>query len=68
VPPRCPLAACLREMSEVRTGKRRRSGGDDKPGVAQGKKNVETFNILAQIAHYYPVNNRIFVFLVVIKH
>jgi hypothetical protein len=30
VPPICPLAACQRETTEVRTEKRRRSGGDDK--------------------------------------
>jgi hypothetical protein len=30
VPPTCPLAACGRNMTEVRTGKRRHSGGDNK--------------------------------------
>lgn len=28
-PPLCPLAVCRREMTKVRTGKRRRSGRDD---------------------------------------
>jgi hypothetical protein len=27
--PICPQAECIREMTEVKTGKRRRSGGDD---------------------------------------
>ncbi|KAL3072059.1 hypothetical protein niasHS_015450 [Heterodera schachtii] len=30
VPPRCPLVACQRQMTEVKLGRRRRSGGDDK--------------------------------------
>ena len=30
VPPRCPLAACQRAMSEVSIGKRRASGGAEK--------------------------------------
>ena len=30
VPPRCPLAACQRKMTEVSLGRRRASGGDDK--------------------------------------
>ena len=30
VPPRCPLAACQREMSEVSIGRRRASGGAEK--------------------------------------
>jgi hypothetical protein len=30
VPPVCPLAACQRNMTEVKTGRRRVSGGDEK--------------------------------------
>ena len=37
--PRCPLAACQRGMTEVETGKRRRSGGDDKIWRCPGHKN-----------------------------
>ena len=30
VPPRCPLATCEKEMTEVSQGRRRANGGDDK--------------------------------------
>ena len=46
----CSEPLCVRKMTEVRTGKRRRSGGDDIIWRCPSHK-------LAQIAHFYPVNN-----------
>jgi Rieske Fe-S protein len=39
VPPVCTHPLCAREMTEVRTGKRRRSGGDDKIWRCPAHKN-----------------------------
>lgn len=44
VPPRCPLVACQREMTEVSQGRRRASGGDDKIWRCPTHKKQERIN------------------------